>query len=115
MPLGDGTNLIRGSVIGVAHTRVVGRGLYARSIGIVQTSRDQPTDILLSVPFLYQGFNLVLKLETFNWVVPLVLVEFAVFSHVSSFHRGSNWARVAELVPSLHLQRICSLEMLKEM
>ena len=70
----------------VTCTRVIGLGRCARSIGIMPTSGDHPTDVLLQVSFLYQPFDLVTKLKAFSCVMASVLVEFTVFSHVPPFH-----------------------------
>ena len=55
----DSMNFMRRSVIGVVHTRVVGWSQNASSIGILPTSSDQPADVLLQVPPLYPGLNLI--------------------------------------------------------
>ena len=102
MPPRYGSDLVRRPIIRVARTRVIGQG-RTRSIGIMSSSSDQPTNIFLQVSFLYEAFNLVSQLEAFNRVMPPVLMELAVFHHVPSFGRSSHWAWVAEQVFPLHL------------
>ena len=52
MPPKDSANLVRRSIVGVACTRIIGRGCNTRSIGIVLTNGDQPADVLLQVSLL---------------------------------------------------------------
>ena len=72
-------DLVRRPIIGVVRTRVMDQSQSARSSSVLSTSSNQPTDVFLQVPTLCQGLDLVMDLEAFCRVMPLVFMELAVF------------------------------------
>ena len=98
-----GLNLMGWPIIGVAHTHVIGQGHRARGTSIMPTCGDQPADVFLQIPFLYEALNLIPQLESFECVMPPILVKLAVLHHVPSFCGGSYRARTSEQVFPFHL------------
>ena len=75
---------MRRSVVGVARTRVISQSQNVRSSGVLPTSSDQSTDVLLQVSTLYQGLDLVMELEAFCRVMPRLCGTCSILTRFSA-------------------------------